>query len=972
MAYREDKSTGDIVIDGFEQGIAPSPHKGLANIQNGNIATQNGEVMASFARAQQTMTNSVATGSLSYLSTDHVNLSIASTNNLFKGTWIVVTGSSNTSQLPNGTYYVPPSTGAGFKLSTAYIATSYTPPTVTVNALVMGGAGGAGVGSSANGASGGGGGGGVTTGTATLAINTYAITVGTVGANGTGAGTAASQGVNGTDSTFSTLTGSGGGGGGGSAAGVVNGLLGGSGGGGGGLVNSASGLGGAGTVGQGNIGGAGAGGLNPNNGGGGGGGAGGVGGAAAANTGGLGGVGLSNSISGSAVLYGAGGVGGAGGQSGSPGNPLTSGAGVVIVSYTTGSLTATGGTITTSGGNTIHTFTANGNFQVTAIPQVTVPPFLTGFTAGLTASFTLLRNMGKPLAAATESYFASGVPYHRYYVLDNQNLVWVYDDQNEVTYSSTDGVTWILPDNSTTWCTKATGIGVISGFLIAATSTGLYGKPVSGLGNTNTAATTWVQFSDVTGWHGSLNSTSVTHYCFVGHQGTMYVTDSSYIASVFPVSTIATVGVSTDNVQTLASWIPNGQFSGAYSIISGASPVPSDNKRVPVVFFTPNTGVLPTAISANTVYYLSSGTDGNFGVFSVSTGGSAIDVQTGASGAQYISTFYPITSASSSIGATPTWVFSPERLSLPKYEISQCIAEIGNQGLIGCVGSVVYPWDQVSNLPGTVINLPESNVVNITTVNQMGYIFAGNKANIYITDGSQASQVLSVPDYVAGIPGSPATYVEPQFTWGGVGYVRGRVYFSIQDQTSTKTGNCGGIWSFIPTQNLYIGQDTGIALRLENKNSYNTYNGMAPILIPRLNQNQGAPLYWSAWQSDQAGTTYGIDYTTLGTNSSFTTIVETDAIPTGTMLEKKSFKQVEFKLSSPLDTGATVVITYRKNLTEAWTSCGAINIQNNRLSGYFPAVFEKTQWLQLQVIITPITSTATTNSFVRLTELRIR
>jgi hypothetical protein len=33
----------------------------------------------------------------------------------------------------------------------------------------------------------------------------------------------------------------------------------------------------------------------------------------------------------------------------------------------TGTLTATGGTITTSGGYTIHTFTTSGTFEVTAI-----------------------------------------------------------------------------------------------------------------------------------------------------------------------------------------------------------------------------------------------------------------------------------------------------------------------------------------------------------------------------------------------------------------------------------------------------------------------------------------------------------------------------------------------------------------------------------------------------------------------------
>lgn len=972
MAYRIEKDTGDIVIDGWETGIAPSPHKGIANIQNANISTETNEVVASFVRSQQTLTNTSATGSLTYLSTDHVNLTTASTNNLYKGNWITVTGSSNTGQLPNATYYVPPSTGAGFKLSTAYIAASYTPPTVNVSALVMGGAGGAGAGSAGAGAAGGGGGGGVTTGTAAVGINTYAVTVGTVGAIGTGPGTSASQGTNGVDSTFSTLTGVGGGGGGGSATGFVNGRSGGSGGGGGGLVNSTSGTGGAPTAGQGNTGGSGTGGLNPNNGGGGGGGAGGVGGNAAANTAGIAGVGVSNSISGSPVVYGAGGNGGAGGQSGNPGNPLTSGAGIVVISYTTGSLTATGGVITTSGGNTIHTFATSGSFQVTAIPQVTVAPFLTGFTAGLTASFTMVATLGNPIAQATETYYASGIPYHRYYVLDNHNLVWVYDEQNEVTYSSTDGVSWFLPDISTTWCTHASGIGVISGFLIGATEHGLFGKPVSMLGNTNSQTTTWVQFPDFTGWKGALRSTTATHFCYVGHQGVMYITDNSYLVSVFPDSTIVNTAASSTNIQSLCSWTANDANNMATTIISGTSLVPSDTGRVPVVFFTPNTGVLPTAITANTVYYLQSGVDGVSQAYAAATGGSSLDIQTGASGTQYVNTFYPLTSVTSSTGANSTWVLGSPRLSLPGFEIATCMAEIGNIIIIGCKSNVVYPWNQVDNLPTTLIPLPEGNVVNIVTVNSMAYLFAGNNGNVYITDGNTSSLVVNIPDYCAGVPGSAGTYVESTYYWGGAMYLRGRVYFSVLDQSATKAGNCGGVWSFVPTQNLYIGQDTGLALRLEAQNSYATYNGTAPLLITKQVQDQEAPLYWSAWYSSVSSPAYGIDYSTTGTSALSPAIIETDAIPVGTMLTKKTFSQIEYKLGAPLDAGATVTGQYRVNITDAWAACNTFQVETNALSGYAMVNFQQDQWLQFRFTLTPITSSAATNSFIRFREVRLR
>ena len=55
---------------------------------------------------------------------------------------------------------------------------------------------------------------------------------------------------------------------------------------------------------------------------------------------------------------------GGGGGANTDGASGAGGSGVVIVSYPTGSVSATGGTITTSGGNTIHTFTSNGTFTI--------------------------------------------------------------------------------------------------------------------------------------------------------------------------------------------------------------------------------------------------------------------------------------------------------------------------------------------------------------------------------------------------------------------------------------------------------------------------------------------------------------------------------------------------------------------------------------------------------------------------------
>jgi hypothetical protein len=246
----------------------------------------------------------------------------------------------------------------------------------SVNYLVVAGGGGGG----ATAGGGGGGGGGLLTSSTTFSTGTaYSITV---GSGGPGSSVNNVKGTNGVNSSIAVLvTAIGGGGGSSNNTASAPGSSGGSGGGG----ADAGSLGGSGTLGQGNAGGNGA--SGPVGGGGGGAAAVGVN-AVAATSGGNGGAGSSSSISGSALNYagggggggtiqGTGGVGG-GGTAGNPGGNGTAntggggggggtpggngGSGIVIISYV-GTQRGTGGTVTTSGGNTIHTFTSSSTYN---------------------------------------------------------------------------------------------------------------------------------------------------------------------------------------------------------------------------------------------------------------------------------------------------------------------------------------------------------------------------------------------------------------------------------------------------------------------------------------------------------------------------------------------------------------------------------------------------------------------------------
>lgn len=811
----------------------------------------------------------------------------------------------------------------------------------------------------------------------------------------------------------------GGGGGGTSGGGGVAGQNGASGGGGGSGGGTAAGTG---LSGQGENGGTGS--DTANEAGGGGGGAGAVGQNAADDDAGNGGDGLQSSISGTATYYAGGGGGGggaaigtggqggggngasggvdgsngAGGFGGGGGGALgvfaggNGGSGVVIISYATGSMTATGGAITTSGGNTIHTFYVSGTFTVLSIAAAGtyfvsyknssnkiklsavfdpygLYPIAHGTTG--TATFSTLAVVNQGISKATEKYNTDDSTEYRYYILDDNGYVWVYDTQVYAYTLANNGVgeAWMLPDPSDYSAEEFNSIAILNGWLIVLNNSEIQGKPTVDLGRA------FVILED-DGDDLQLINPFPTHtnFAYVGHQGKLFYCDGNYIGEIFPTTSLAT---SLTNTQSYSSFTGSGTTGTLTSVISGSSPFVLDGTgaiaRLPIVFIPTQTTGIPAGTTVGTVYWaeLSATNPRQFSVYLAQSGGSAISIAT--AGTSYFNTFYPLGNQNNTAGTdVPLFQFTPQRLNLPTFETAQCMVEIGNVVLIGGKTNTVYPWNQVSALPTDLISLPEADVKVMINANNAAFIFAGNKGNVYITNGTAASLVLKVPDYCAGIAGTPLTYIEPRFSWGDAVYLRGRVYFSILDQTSTKSGNCGGVWSFVPSQNFSYGQDTGLQLRLENQNSYGSYNGMATLLIAAENQNAIAPQYWASWQNsydEPTSTQFGIDQTDDIPVTTY--IIESDLMPTGTFLDKKTFQQTEFKFTTPLASGDSIALYWRVNSTSAWT---AFDNQENEtadlISGVYKQNFQAGQWLQLRAVCT--TNATTTSSFNRFKELRVR
>jgi hypothetical protein len=185
-----------------------------------------------------------------------------------------------------------------------------------------------------------------------------------------------------------------------------------------------------------------------------------------------------------------------------------------------------------------------------------------------------------------------------------------------------------------------------------------------------------------------------------------------------------------------------------------------------------------------------------------------------------------------------------------------------------------------------------------------GYLFIGNRGNIYRTDGTNVSHFKKVSDYVTDAH-------EPYFTWKDAIPWRNQLYFSFNvtknDQTTSTTG--GGVWG--------IDLSTG-ALRNTNQLSYGTYGGSATILIPNIlaTYPAGNGLY-IGWSNSS---TYGVDVSATTYYTNYAAYFISPMFIAGTHKNKGDTQEAEITLEQPLASGEGVRISYRKNRSAAWST----------------------------------------------------
>lgn len=559
MAFKQQKN-GDIVISGFEKGIADSPELGFGDMRSVNITSVPGEASVSPSTEAGLVPPTGQTG-VSFTESGNV-LTVADTTGYYDGMAV------NIDTLPLA-------------------------PNAQV--LVVGGGGGGGTwDNSGNTAGGGGGGGAVVFNSAVpLSIGTYTVVVG-AGGSGILPSTGAAAGSNGSQSSFGDITADGGGGGGSSGGNVsqpnIDGKSGASGGGGAGngdtSPSGAGGLGGAAT--NGHAGAAGLGNFSSTLAAGGGGGGAGTAGAQGTlgGAGGAGGNGASITIAGNiTATYGGGGGGSSAGGSasagpgGSGGGAAGSGAnatansggggggsgrllgttsgnggsGRVQIAYLTGSLTATGGTITTNGSYTVHTFTTvtTTSFVVTAVNPVVGGIYYVGNLSGntfklyqdvaLTTLVTFVATstgtldvpaLSTPVDKAYYQYYAGNTspPLYATFLIDDTGNCWYMNNQAVTGTGGTVAAFSLQFAGNSGHATTGTGadFGIVAwnGYLFS-----IIGRTIGYIALSNLLGTPGANFW-TNAWKTDLEYTQYQHQALNATDDAIYICNGQYVASI--------------------------------------------------------------------------------------------------------------------------------------------------------------------------------------------------------------------------------------------------------------------------------------------------------------------------------------------------------------------------------------------------------------------------------------------------------
>lgn len=304
-----------------------------------------------------------------------------------------------------------------------------------------------------------------------------------------------------------------------------------------------------------------------------------------------------------------------------------------------------------------------------------------------------------------------------------------------------------------------------------------------------------------------------------------------------------------------------------------------------------------------------------------------------------------------------TYTLTWSALDLPEAETAQSLEMASGTLMVGTDSKKVYPWDTISPSFDNPITLPEPAITDFVATNQVLYTFGGNKGRVYLTNTSSA-------ELYREIPGGLTLADRPFYFFWDANVGNNELYFAFQayqnNAPDTPLTTTSGVWA--------INSDTGALRMVQGTVTGASWVRMALPVADGFTQELLRPAGQGLLVGYSVGSSYYLDFSTSTPHTDYNTYVETEIIPVGTFFFAKTFEHVEFKLGLPLVSGEGIKIYQRSNLNTTYTLIKEFT-EAGIISGAENVNWENVEWLQIKV---EMKSTATTPSYVRLREVRIR
>jgi hypothetical protein len=328
----------------------------------------------------------------------------------------------------------------------------------------------------------------------------------------------------------------------------------------------------------------------------------------------------------------------------------------------------------------------------------------------------------------------------------------------------------------------------------------------------------------------------------------------------------------------------------------------------------------------------------------------------------------------STSSSVTNYTFNSQALDFSVYEQPVALEEIGNNLVIGVNGylygfekgySKIYTWDRVSPSYNSPLFLPENPIVDMVNLNNIIYIFGGNRGRIYRTNLSSVEFVRKIPDtmYIpdtAGIEGNPLRGSNANFTFSSnVCVARDRIWFGLG-------GLAGGsaVYSYDPSKDV---------LKVENRVTVGTYGlTFTALNIPCVIAPGSTLEVMYSWSYNSV---YGWDSAvpTGSATSTFYSYIITDNIPVSTKVYPKNFGEVEWKTITPLGPSDQIRVSFRTMNNVAFTTIGTTSYSASlptQISDEYTANIENAEWVQFKIEFSSTNTTGSTG--IMFKELRLR